>query len=164
MLQLMLMRHGQAESVFDAETDHSRALSEYGKTQTQHQAHLFPTKTGDRLFVSDAKRTVQTATILTSTWALATRSPSPLMDSSSAAYLAESTTLMDLIRMTQSDVQRLWLVGHNPGIGDLISVLTGEYVRMATADIAQIQLTLQHWEDLDSGQGRLTGHHQSLRP
>ncbi len=40
------------------------------------------------------------------------------------------------------------VVGHNPGIEDLVEELTGEWVSMPTATLAQIDLAIDRWSDL----------------
>jgi phosphohistidine phosphatase SixA len=43
------------------------------------------------------------------------------------------------------------LVGHNPGMEDLLHVLTGQAEAMPTAALAQIALPLLHWRGLSAG-------------
>ncbi len=45
------------------------------------------------------------------------------------------------------------LVGHNPAMEQLVEQLTGEYLPMPTAALAQIELPIEHWSDL-AGQPR----------
>jgi phosphohistidine phosphatase len=48
------------------------------------------------------------------------------------------------------------VVGHNPGLEDLIEMLTEEWERMPTAALAQVELTLESWQELsDESSGRL---------
>ncbi|REJ87389.1 MAG: histidine phosphatase family protein [Planctomycetota bacterium] len=42
-------------------------------------------------------------------------------------------------------VNRLLMVGHNPGIEDFLETLTGEFVRMPTAAIARLDVTIDDW-------------------
>ncbi len=41
------------------------------------------------------------------------------------------------------------VVGHNPGIEELVEELTGEWVRMPTSALAQIDLAIDNWSDLE---------------
>lgn len=51
------------------------------------------------------------------------------------------------------------IVGHNPGLEDLVKQLTGEWQDMPTAALAQIVLPIDRWGDLDmSTRGALVGH------
>ena len=164
MLVLMLMRHAQAVSPFDAERDHSRDLSEFGKIQTTHQARLFWPQKTDALLVSDANRTRQTAQGLLSTWSDMDTLHLPPAHITETAYLADAPTLMELVRMAPSHVKRLWLIAHNPGISEFAAMLTRSYISMGTANIAEVHLSIDHWLDISPDTGHLAGHHLSPRP
>jgi phosphohistidine phosphatase SixA len=41
------------------------------------------------------------------------------------------------------------MVGHNPGLSDLLAELTGRYENLTTANIAYLRLPIQHWADVD---------------
>jgi len=45
---------------------------------------------------------------------------------------------------------RVLVVGHNPGLEALIEALTGEAMAMPTAALAQVELSLKRWSDLDT--------------
>lgn len=52
--------------------------------------------------------------------------------------------------------QCVLLVGHNPAMEELVEQLTGEYLPMPTAALAQIELPIEHWSELAGRQsGRL---------
>jgi phosphohistidine phosphatase SixA len=40
------------------------------------------------------------------------------------------------------------LVGHNPGMADLVATLTGAEERFPTAALAHVRLTSQRWDEL----------------
>jgi phosphohistidine phosphatase len=51
------------------------------------------------------------------------------------------------------------IVGHNPGLEELIEHLTGERQDLPTATLAQIALPIDQWRDLKlSTRGTLLGH------
>jgi phosphohistidine phosphatase SixA len=48
------------------------------------------------------------------------------------------------------------VVGHNPGIEELISELTGIWQRMPTAALAEVHVKIDRWADLaDDEEGEL---------
>jgi phosphohistidine phosphatase SixA len=50
------------------------------------------------------------------------------------------------------------IVGHNPGLEELVAQLTGEQPNLPTAALAQILLSIDRWRDLNaSTRGRLLG-------
>jgi phosphohistidine phosphatase len=51
------------------------------------------------------------------------------------------------------------IVGHNPGLEELVAQLTGERQDLPTAALAQIVLPIDRWRDLKrSTRGTLLGH------
>ena len=82
----------------------------------------------------------------------------PSFEIKEQGYLAPAETWMELIRMTNPSTQSLWIVGHNPGISDLVTQLTGDYLGMATADIVRIQLQLDDWTEIRSLCGTVVSH------
>jgi phosphohistidine phosphatase len=54
------------------------------------------------------------------------------------AYAASASALLAIVRELPDDATTVVLVGHNPGIEDLASALTGRYVSMPTSALAVI--------------------------
>lgn len=79
-----------------------------------------------------------------------------------AIYLAEPETLVDLIKGVSRDVQRLLIVGHNPGLQELVLSLSrpGELLdeaaeKFPTAALAEIRFDTQGWDEIVPGHGIL---------
>jgi len=60
-------------------------------------------------------------------------------------YEATTSQLLEVISQVDSDRQSVLLVGHNPGIQDLLAVLTGEHVSVSTATFAKIDISAPEW-------------------
>ena len=80
-------------------------------------------------------------------------------------YLASVTTLLDVIHETDDEVERLLLVGHNPGIELLAMLLTRDDgnrlreeidVKYPTGTVAEIVLPVEHWSEVKEGLGKVT--------
>jgi len=157
--QLFLMRHGKAQPARAGQRDHERALAIRGLLNATDQAREFPPKPGDGMLVSDALRTRQTADALMSTWAgLGTPEPSlPNRRDTPNGYLASAGEWLELISMEQEH-RRLWIVGHNPGISELVTDLTGDCIAMTTADIVEIALDISAWMDIVPNCGEVVRH------
>lgn len=56
------------------------------------------------------------------------------------AYAATAGTLLDLVRNLPDDLGKVVLVGHNPGLEDLVETLTGRWVLMKTSGLAVVEL------------------------
>lgn len=80
-----------------------------------------------------------------------------------AIYLAETETLVELIRGAPAHATRLLIVGHNPGMHELVLVLANgpcdlrEEVahKFPTAAMAEISFDVEDWPDVATGTGRL---------
>ena len=80
-------------------------------------------------------------------------------------YLANSATLIDVLREQEGDPASIILVGHNPGLEDLIFDLVPDdgnsplrdivEEKFPTAAFAVIELAIDDWADLADGCGRL---------
>jgi len=70
-------------------------------------------------------------------------------------YLASATMLLDVIHDLPEASERIMLVGHNPGMEDLIAALGGGAVRMPTAAIASLRLYADTWADVQPGDAHL---------
>jgi len=62
-------------------------------------------------------------------------------------YLADPATLMDTVAQLDSGKQQVLMVGHNPGLEELLFRLTGIRESMPTASLAQILLDIEEWGD-----------------
>jgi phosphohistidine phosphatase len=86
-------------------------------------------------------------------------------------YLASSATLMDVLREVDSSKSSVLMVGHNPGLEDLVLDLVPEgrdaalrdlvFEKYPTAAIAEIELDIENWADIERGKGSLK---QFIRP
>jgi len=60
-------------------------------------------------------------------------------------YEATTSQLLEVISQVDNGRQSVLLVGHNPGIQDLVAVLTGEHVSVSTATFAKIDIKTPEW-------------------
>lgn len=115
MRELILLRHAEAEAGRDGKDDRERKLTEHGQRESRAAgAWLAEHKIKyDRVLCSPSARTRETA-------ALALGQVEPLYEE--AIYEATPGDLYELLDQ-QSDVERVVLVGHNPGIEQLVAFL-----------------------------------------
>ena len=55
----------------------------------------------------------------------------------------------------EEDADEVMLVGHNPGLEDLLLAMTGETRRMPTAALACIALDIERWSEVRETGGQL---------
>ena len=74
-------------------------------------------------------------------------------------YLASPAEIVSLLQSGRETAETIMIVGHNPGLEELVEHLTGEQVDLPTAALAQIALPIDRWRDLElSTRGTLLGH------
>lgn len=81
-------------------------------------------------------------------------------------YLADAATLLAVLRGLDDDSQRVLLVGHNPGLQELVfrlvdpshenDLFEAASEKFPTATLAVLELNIDNWGDLSEGCGKLT--------
>jgi phosphohistidine phosphatase len=133
---LILLRHAKSDWSGN-EADADRPLSGRGLRQAA-QAGRWLADSIDRIDLA----VVSPANRARNTWELASAElgTSPPIWIDDRAYGASASELLGIVRDLPDDVDTVVLVGHNPGIEDLVSVLTGESVPMPTSALAVMGL------------------------
>ena len=113
-----------------------------------------------RVLASPAVRVTQTIEIA----AEASRTKPPVIWDR-RIYLASSATLLDLLRELEGDPKAVMMVGHNPGLEDLIFDLVPDdgssplrdlvEEKFPTAAYAVLELPIDSWADIAEGTARL---------
>lgn len=152
MRELLLLRHAEAMSVGPDGRDTERPLSLHGETQAR-AAGAWLAEHGaapDVVLCSPARRTQMTADAVGS----ALRAPQPQFIH--AIYRATPGELLALVESHAPDAHQVLLVGHNPGMEELLALMTeGRSAAargMSPATVAWIELAD---ETLEPGHGRL---------
>ena len=66
-------------------------------------------------------------------------------------YSGHPESYIDALGKTPDEYQIVLVVGHNPGLEDLLEQLTGESELLPTAAMAQVALPVQGWGELNDG-------------
>ena len=69
-------------------------------------------------------------------------------------YEASARVLLEVVSQIEDAADIVLLVGHNPGMEELLESLTGEVRRMPTAALACIGLDLDKWSKVREQRGR----------
>lgn len=70
-------------------------------------------------------------------------------------YDGGTPSLLKVISEAEDRQNSVLLVGHNPVLEDLVSVLTGQNVQLSPATLVQITLGLNGWSEIDRAKGQL---------
>ncbi len=72
-------------------------------------------------------------------------------------YLAGPPTYIEWLNQLPDSYERVMVVGHNPGMEELVSLLTDKDKPMTTANVAVVELPIDTWQELTLfSNGRLT--------
>ena len=145
MKTLLVLRHAKSSWKDPALSDHDRPLNKRGKRDAPRMGHLLVREglVPDLIISSSAVRAVTT----TESVALACNYESQIKYTRHL-YHAWPASYLEVLREIPNDYQRVMVVGHNPGMEELVEEVTGEWVRMPTAALAQISLDIDRWSDL----------------
>jgi phosphohistidine phosphatase len=160
MRRLFLIRHAKTEPHVGTD-DYQRRLTDRGRADARRIAAALAARKmlPEVLVHSGAARARETAEILAAEWKrkVALREEARLYDAGLASLLA-------LTRALSNDDARVGLVGHNPGLGELATTLTGsgadpELRRLAakypTGAVAALDFSVRRWEDVEPNSATL---------
>ena len=162
MKTLGLFRHAKSDWHDPRARDFDRPLNRRGETGAALMGrHIFDHGVKwDRVIASPAVRVAETIELA------AKAAGQPIAANwDRRIYLASSATLLDLLREQKGDPGSVLMVGHNPGLEDLIFDLVPDdgssplrdvvEVKFPTASYAVLELDIEHWANLKEGCGRL---------
>jgi phosphohistidine phosphatase len=151
MKKLLLIRHAKAEKE-TATKDIDRPLKYIGMQDAAFMAdrikdeHIVP----QTIITSPALRTKTTAEIFTDHLKLA--SPT----SNKAIYEASQQTWLKIINQLPAEYDFIGIVGHNPGVSQILYYLTGEAREVHTSTTALIEFETDDWAAISGDTGKLT--------
>ena len=156
MKTLLVLRHAKSSWNDPALDDHERPLNERGRRDAPRMGNLVREYglIPDLVISSDAVRAQLTAEAVAEA---ARYAGEILLDQ--RLYLASPADILSLLQTVGENAETIMIVGHNPGLEELVEHLTGERQDLPTATLAQIALPIDHWRDLEpSTRGTLLGH------
>jgi phosphohistidine phosphatase len=145
MKTLLLMRHAKSSWASAGVADHDRPLNERGEKASVRMGQLLRERNlrPDVLLLSTALRAMQTAERV----AKAAGLDLPLRTRRDL-YLAPPSAYIALAQTLPRDVECALVIGHNPGLEELVAGLAGRHERMPTAALAQASFDVATWADL----------------
>lgn len=162
MKRLTLLRHAKSSWDDPVSRDFDRPLNRRGARAAMTIGHYARDRElrFDHLIASPAARVVETldhffegyGQVLEVNW-------------DRRIYLASSATLMDVLRDAPDGSESLLMVGHNPGMEDLILSLVPDdgrselrndvEVKFPTASLAVLELDIDRWEEAGANKAAL---------
>jgi phosphohistidine phosphatase len=152
MRTLYLLRHAKSSWKEESQLDFERPLAGRGRKACGLIAKLIQSEgiEFDLLLSSSAVRARETIELVRQQAKLRSE-----LRFDERIYEAPVTRLMEIISELENDRKVILLVGHNPGMGELIHALTGEEQGVPTASLAKIKLKVSKWSEVGEAKGTL---------
>ena len=157
MQTVVLMRHAKAKSEESAERDFDRRLTQQGRRIAQQTAQQL-SEAGiviDRVIVSAARRAAETGQIV----AAAACPAAPLLALEELYHASAEGYVASLREHADPADKTVLIVGHNPGIGELMNLWADAPLAVPPATTAVFRFNAPDWSGLalrrDPRQGRL---------
>jgi phosphohistidine phosphatase len=163
MKRLTLLRHAKSGDDFTVARDFDRPLNAKGRRAARAIGRHMRDKAlrFDAVIASPATRVAET---LQEVEAVYGPGLAPLWEKS--LYLATPAELLDAVHQAPAEAESILLVGHNPGLEQLVLMLVPERVdgvrgevevKYPTASLAEMTFAVDRWEDVGPGGGDLVG-------
>jgi phosphohistidine phosphatase len=153
MKTLLVLRHAKSSWRETELADHDRPLNKRGKRDAPRMGELLRAEglLPDLILTSSAKRALTTAELV----AEASGYDGEIQESRDL-YAAGPDEFIEALCALPNGFNSVLVVGHNPGLEELLEVLTEEAPAMPTAALAQVDLDIDDWAALDEEvRGRL---------
>jgi len=145
MKTLLILRHAKSSWKDDSLADYDRPLNRRGKVDAPRMGTLIRDENlvPGIIISSSALRARATVVLISNACGYEgdVKYCRALYAAGPEAYIEELATLSDIVDCAL-------VVGHNPGLEELIEELSGEYQPLSTAALAKLKLPIQSWAEL----------------
>ena len=146
MKTLLILRHGKSSWTYNDLADHDRPLKKRGEFDAEKMGKLIVKKelVPQLIISSTATRARKTAKLVGYACGY-----NASIVKEHGLYMASPEDLIRILNLVDDDIQRLMMIGHNPGLEDLVSSLTESYHAIPTCALAHIDLPIPSWSEVD---------------
>lgn len=143
MKTLLILRHAKSSWKYPELSDHDRPLNNRGKRDAPLMGQLIAEEglTPELILTSSAVRAWKTAELVAEQCGYEDE-----IHVVRALYHAGPETFYEVISQIPDRYSCILVIGHNPGIEELLEDLTGIWERMPTAALAQVNLEFDTWQ------------------
>jgi phosphohistidine phosphatase len=140
------MRHAQSAGKQSTQRDYDRLLTPQGEAEARATGKKFSEHNNfpDLILCSAAARTRQTLSLFNETLSL----PAEKIIFREDLYDALIEHLLDTINELSDDINKVMIIGHNPGLSLLASDLAVNFVDLGTAQLVGIEFKDETWKEL----------------
>lgn len=146
MKTLLILRHAKSSWKDAALSDHERPLNKRGHRDAPRMGKLLTEKNliAQLIIGSSAERVRETIAHVCE----ASGYKGEILYSDKL-YLGEPEDYLKVLKAVDDRYERVMVVGHNPGLEELLELLTGKEHSMPTAALAQVELPIKQWQELN---------------
>ncbi len=153
MKTLLLLRHAKSSWKKSDLPDHERPLNRRGKKEAP-KVGVYLKENGlvpDLILSSTAKRAHDTAEAVAEACGFEGQ-----VELYQDLYMSDTASYLDILRCMPDKAGRVLVVGHNPDVEELLTLLTEVNEHLTTSALAIITLPISNWEELNEAtDGRL---------
>lgn len=161
MKTIALLRHAKSSWDDPVDRDFDRPLNAKGRRAAETMGRHIRQQgwTYDAIVASPAVRVLETLDGVEA--GLGRKLPAQL---DKRIYMAAGVTLLDIVHEQDHGADRLLMIGHNPGLEDLIFLLTPADnnphrqaidIKYPTATLCEMQFDVESWEDVSGKIGEI---------
>ena len=154
MKTLVIVRHGAFDHSDPKIADVDRPLNHHGRHQVGRMSARLSTLQikPDLLVSSSARRTVETAEVYAKRFEI----PSDAIRIEEDIFEAERSEILRVVQAVPDSAQVVVLVGHHPGVTELLHHLTdGGVEKMSLASCAILEFSVERWRAVSFKKGKL---------
>ncbi len=146
MKTLLLLRHAKSSWKKPDLPDHERPLNKRGKKEAPKVGDYLKNNSllPDLVISSTARRAHDTAEAVAEACGFDGQ-----VDLYQDLYMSDPTSYLDILRCLPDEASRVLVVGHNPDVEELLTLLTDVTGHMTTAALAVINLPISSWQELN---------------
>jgi len=143
---LLVLRHAKSSWKDHDLSDHDRPLNKRGKKDAERMGKfIFEQQLVPELILSSsAKRAQKTALRVADEIEF-----DGTLTISRELYSFGYEAYLEMLSELPKEINSVMIIGHNPGLEELIETLIGEYRRITTASLAQIIIDIEEWDEIN---------------
>lgn len=148
MKTLLILRHAKSSWKDEELDDHERPLNKRGLNDAPRMGEVMKEHdlVPDLILSSSAVRARLTAQLVAEHCGYEGE-----IGGGRELYSFASGDYLDALEKVDDGYARVMVVGHNPGLEELVEWLTGVYTSLPTATLAVLRLDINHWSELEEG-------------
>jgi phosphohistidine phosphatase len=153
MKTLLILRHAKSSWKQPDQADQERPLNKRGKKEAPKVGDYLKANDliPDLILSSPARRAHDTAQAVAEACGFDGQ-----IDLYQDLYLSDPACYLDVLHCLPDDARRILVVGHNPDVEELLTLLTDVSEPMTTAALAVVGLPISSWQELsEATDGRL---------